>query len=46
MEVMLQFNGSQKQHIQICPLIQFGKPLLNAFLAQTKDTANHLKLES
>jgi cyclohexyl-isocyanide hydratase len=26
-------------------LIQFGKPLLDAFLAQTKDTAAHLKLE-
>jgi len=27
-------------------LIQFGKPLLDAFLAQTKDTAAHLKLEN
>jgi cyclohexyl-isocyanide hydratase len=27
-------------------LIQFGKPLLNAFLAQTKKTAAHLKLEN
>jgi cyclohexyl-isocyanide hydratase len=28
------------------PLMQFGKPLLEAFLAQTKDTATHLKLEN
>jgi cyclohexyl-isocyanide hydratase len=28
------------------PLIQFGKPLLDAFLAQTRDTATQLKLEN
>lgn len=28
------------------PLMQFGKPLLNAFLAQTKETAAQLKLEN
>jgi cyclohexyl-isocyanide hydratase len=28
------------------PLMQFGKPLLDAFLAQTKETAAHLKLEN
>jgi cyclohexyl-isocyanide hydratase len=28
------------------PLIQFGKPLLEAFLAQTRETAIQLKLEN
>jgi cyclohexyl-isocyanide hydratase len=28
------------------PFIRFGKPLLEAFLAQTRDTASRLKLES